>query len=502
MAPTLPRRFRSRRALPRTAGARPEDELTLNLTTTEPDAEPTVALGRGPHSPDGASLPVGWPIAATLAGVLVAAVGWVLVVGFTVLGWLAVDADTASGPLSGALLVGTKVWVFANGAGLSLDGLHLTLVPWGAVALFGFVLARCTSFVAARSPQPDPAGADRADPAAGADRADSAAGADRADSAAGADQAESPRRTALGIAVLATVGYLAPLLVVALLLGSPAPDLRTLVALLALAGCALWGSCRALGVDPTRGWPDWLRPVPTAVLGTQLVLLAVGAAVLVTGLLAHLDRVGSLNNALGAGVTGGIALLVGQLAFAPNAMVWGGAYALGAGFGLGDGSVVAPSATQVGLLPGVPILGAVPSSGAGGTYQLLWLAAGVVAGLVAAWLVVRRRPAARFDETALIGGLAGVVGGVVFVGLAWATSGDLGVLRLTGLGPRLPELAVMAVSTLGLSGMIGGLVLGLLRSGATQDPDDIDVAGSGDELEDDPEATVQLVRREAMSGSR
>ncbi len=76
------------------------------------------------------------------------------------------------------------------------------------------------------------------------------------------------------------------------------------------------------------------------------------------------------------------------------------------------------------------------------------------------------------------------------------------MLRLTGLGPRLPELAVMAVSTLGLSGMIGGLVLGLLRSGATQDPDDIDVAGSGDELEDDPEATVQLVRREAMSGSR
>jgi hypothetical protein len=502
MAPTLPRRFRSRRARPRTAGARTEDELTLNLTTTEPDAEPTVALGRGPHSPDGASLPVGWPIAATLAGVLVAAVGWVLVVGFTVLGWLAVDADTASGPLSGALLVGTKVWVLANGAGLSLDGLHLTLVPWGAVALFGFVLARCTSFVAARSLQPDTAGADRADSAAGADRADSAAGADRADSAAGADQAESPRRTALGIAVLATVGYLAPLLVVALLLGSPAPDLRTLVALLALVGCALWGSCRALGVDPTRGWPDWLRPVPTAVLGTQLVLLAVGAAVLVTGLLAHLDRVGSLNNALGAGVTGGIALLVGQLAFAPNAMVWGGAYALGAGFGLGDGSVVAPSATQVGLLPGVPILGAVPSSGAGGTYQLLWLAAGVVAGLVAAWLVVRRRPAARFDETALIGGLAGVVGGVVFVGLAWATSGDLGVLRLTGLGPRLPELAVMAVSTLGLSGMIGGLVLGLLRSGATQDPDDIDVAGSGDELEDDPEATVQLVRREAMSGSR
>ena len=481
MAPTLPRRFRSRRP-----ATRAEDELTLNLTTTEPDAEPTIALGHGPGPSDGVPLPVGWPIAAALAGALVACVGWLIVVGCTVLGWLSADADTASGPLSGALLVGTKIWVFANGAGLSLDGLHLTLVPWGAVALFGFVLARCTSFVAARSVRPEPAG--RTSPTDGG-------------AAEAADQAESPRRTALGIAVLATVGYLAPLLVVALLLGSPAPNLRTLVALLALAACALWGSCRALSIDLLRGWPEWLRPVPTAVLGTQLVLLAAGAAVLVTGLLTHLDRVSSLENALGAGVTGGIALLVGQLAFAPNAMVWGGAYALGAGFGLGDGSVVAPSATQVGLLPGVPIFGAVPTSGAGGTYQLLWLASGVAAGLVAAWLVVRRRPAARFDETALVGGLAGVVGALVFVGLAWASSGDLGVLRLAGLGPRLPELAVMAVSTLGLSGMIGGLVLGLLRSGTTEDGEDDD-AGPADGFEDDPEATVQLVRREAMSGSR
>jgi hypothetical protein len=236
--------------------------------------------------------------------------------------------------------------------------------------------------------------------------------------------------------------------------------------------------------------------VPTAVLGTQLVLLACGAAVVVSGLLRQLDRVSSLTEGIGAGIAGNIALLFGQLAFAPNLLVWGAAYAVGAGFELGDGSVVAPASTQVGLLPGLPVFGAVPGSGPGGADQLLWLGAGVLAGLVAAWLVVRCRPAARFDETALVGGLAGVAGAGVFVGLAWATSGDLGVARLTGLGPRLPELTVMAVSTLGLSGMIGGLALGLWRGRRTQEPP------IGRDVEDpDPEPTAGVDREEALAGS-
>jgi hypothetical protein len=87
----------------------------------------------------------------------------------------------------------------------------------------------------------------------------------------------------------------------------------------------------------------------------------------------------------------------------------------------------------------------------------------VLAGAVAAWLVVRSRPRARFDETSLVGGLAGLTGGLLFVGLAWATSGNLGTVRLVGLGPLLLPLLVMAVTTLGLSGMVTGLGLGLWR---------------------------------------
>src|SRR5205823_6403336 len=163
-----------------------------------------------------------------------------------------------------------------------------------------------------------------------------------------------------------------------------------------------------------------------------------------------------LTQDLQPGVAGNIALVLLQLAFAPNAIVWSGSYALGAGFAVGPGSAVAPAGTQLGILPGLPMLGALPATGAGRPEHLLLLVAGALAGAVAAWIVVRRRPAARFDEASLVGGLAGLIGGLVFAGLGRATSGDLGSLRLAGLGPQLLPLAIMAATTMGLSGMIVG----------------------------------------------
>jgi hypothetical protein len=93
---------------------------------------------------------------------------------------------------------------------------------------------------------------------------------------------------------------------------------------------------------------------------------------------------------------------------------------------------------------------------------LWWLAAGGLAGAVAAWVVLRTGGVRRFDTSSLIGGLAGLLGGAMFVGLAWAASGDLGTVRLAGLGPRLLPLLVMSLTTMGLAGLITGLVLGLI----------------------------------------
>jgi Family of unknown function (DUF6350) len=391
-------------------------DITLQATDARrPDAEP-------PPDPQPA-LPVGWILLAIAGGLAAAAASWILSAGLTVVGWLAADPGT----LGEALDIGTRIWLLGNGVSARIGDIPVTLVPWGATALSAFMLSMFAAAATRRMRD---------------------------------DEAVGP-----GLIGAATTGaYLVPVLMVAVFMGEPWQQPGHWAAVVAvLTGSAYLGGSRALGGGLTDALPGWLRSVPRAVVGAQLVMLAAGAAVLLTGLLRHLDRVQALFEALGPGVAGGIALLMIQLAFVPNAFVWSASYALGGGFSLGTGSVVAPAGTELGILPGIPMLGALPVSGPGSVAQLWWLGAGVLAGAVAAWIVVRSRPAARFDETSLVGGLAGVLSGLLFTGLAWAASGDLGTLRLADLGPRLLPLLIMGVTTMGLAGMITGLLLGIGR---------------------------------------
>jgi hypothetical protein len=383
----------------------------------------------GPAGADGPS--VGWLPAAVAGAWLSALAGWVLVAGLTVLGWL----SAAPGTLSQALEVGTRLWLLVNGVGVRLGPTGLTLVPWGVTMIVAFLVSRSSAFAARRV---------------------------------------RTRSSTVGAAMVGTVVavcYELPVIGAAALAGDPwaAPG-RWLAVIAVLWLAAVVGAGRGLEEDLTSSWPSWARAVPRAVFGAQLVMLVAGAGLLATALILHLTRVVTLIHALQPGVAGNIALVLLQLAFAPNAIVWSGSYALGAGFAVGPGSAVAPAGTQLGILPGLPMLGALPATGAGRPEHLWWLAAGALAGAVAAWIVVRRRPAARFDEASLVGGLAGLLGGLVFAGLGWATSGDLGSLRLAGLGPRLLPLVIMAAATMGLSGMIVGLVLGLVRIGIGRRP--------------------------------
>jgi hypothetical protein len=348
--------------------------------------------------------------------------GWIVLTGLTVLGWLAGD----SGTFSQAMRVGSQLWLLANGAGARLGSTAVTLVPWAATVGVAVVLHRWAGFAARQS--------------------------DR-----------SPLAASLTVTAAMTAAYAVPVLGAALLLNGTA-SLRQLLPVLALlALAAWWGACRGLGYRPTRSWPAWCRSLPRAVVGAQLALLAAGVGALATGLVLHAHRVVALTDSLHAGVVGGIAVSLVQLAFLPNAVLWAASYALGAGFTLGPGSVVSLTETSHGVLPSIPVLAALPAAGPGSSTHLWWLAAGVLAGGVAAWIVVRGRPAARCDETALVGGLSGLLAGLVFVALGWAGSGDLGMLRLSGLGPRLVPLLVLAPTSLGLAGLLVGLLLGLAR---------------------------------------
>lgn len=416
-----PRRNPSGRSGSGRSGSRQDDTIRLTATMATDD------VGADPQD-ETLTPKVGWLVMAVTGALIIALSGWVILAGLTVLGWLAGDAAT----LGSALRVGTQLWLLANGAGAQLGSLNWTLTPLGVSLVFAFMISRFAGLVARQY------------------------------------VAEHPGVTRLrvvgSVTVAMAVAYLLLVAGTGLAVGLPIQAARGVVGGVLIAGTgAAWGSARTVGFRPTERWPGWIRPIPVAVASAQGVILLAGAAALISSLIVHLHRVVTLTDGLHAGVAGGIAILIGQLVFAPNAVIWSGSYALGAGFTLGNGTVVAPAATTVGLLPPFPVLAAVPADGVGGQLQLCWLAAGVLAGAVAAVQVIRRRPTARFDETALVGGLSGVIAALAFVALGWLSGGDLGDARLAGLGPRLLPLLVLSAATLGLSGMLCGLIVGLIR---------------------------------------
>jgi Family of unknown function (DUF6350) len=367
--------------------------------------------------------PVGWPVAAIVGGLTTAAVGWVLVTGLVVCGWL-MGSDAG---LPAALELGTRLWLLGGGVPVSVGGLDVSLVPWGLTVVTAALLWRFGGYAARRV-------------------------------------TPSASTGPFGVAVVVTLAYVLPVLGAAVFFGEPwrAPGRWAAVVLVLLV--AAWGGAGArVGRPIGSSWPRAVSLLPRAVAGAVGVLLLAGTVVLVVGLVTGWDRVVDLDTALRAGTAGTALLVVLQASVLPNALVWSGSYALGAGFSLGSGSVVAPAATSLGVLPGLPLLGALPAAGPGSTLQLWWLGFGAVAGALAAWLALRGGTTRRFDASTLLGGLAGVAAALVFTGLAWTTSGDLGSLRLTGLGPRLVPLLVMSTTTLGLSGMLTGAVIGSVR---------------------------------------
>lgn len=408
-----------------------------------------------------------WLALAAGAGLLSVVCGWVLVTGVVVAGWLAAEPGT----LGQAIAVGTQLWLLANGGGATIGSASVTLIPWGVTLLVAWLVARTAGYAAKYG------------------------------------AADSPTVTPM-VCIVTTVSYLVPLIAVALVAGGPWPALRSgTVMLVVVTAAAAWGCCRARDSRPMDAWPAWSRAVPRAVVAAVLLMVAGGAAVLATGLAVNVDRVTALLATLDAGVIGNVGLLLAQLAYAPNAIVWSACYALGPGFTLGGSSIVSPAATELGALPSIPLLAAVPDVGPGGVSHLWWLTLGVAAGAVAATLVVLARPSARFDETTLVGGLAGALAGAAFTGVAWSTSGDLGSDLLAGLGPQLVPVLVMATSTMGLSGAICGLLLGLWnrrprrpRRVAADPPSEARDEAADEEtvsLDDSAEQTAVVTRRKA-----
>jgi hypothetical protein len=214
------------------------------------------------------------------------------------------------------------------------------------------------------------------------------------------------------------------------------------------------------------GPQPWLAAGGAAIragLGTVATVVAAAALVTTAALVLGYGQIIALYESVQAGVLGGVALTVAQLAVLPTIVLRAAAWLVGPGFAVGAGSPVSPLAVTLGPLPSVPVLGALPAepSALGFVTLLVPLLAAFIAGI-----------AVRPQLTAALGGaplrfwavgsaaVAALVAGLAMGFLAFIAAGSAGPGRLAEVGPDPVAVGVwMLVETL------IGVTLGLLAGG-------------------------------------
>lgn len=376
---------------------------------------------------------------ALRAAAVAALASWGLLVALCVIGWLSTSATTT--PLSSAVGVGSLAWSMAHLGPVTDGAVTISVIPLGLVLLPLAVIAWCARGLVAdldddRSPRIDALGGIRRMSAAALGGFVACYGV-------------------LGL-VVALLGRLVPVHPVwwQTLLGSLA---------VALVGLVV-GTRRALarpGFAPL--WRDQLLTlVPLSARRGMAVGLQGAAALLLAGLVpvigalaTHLGQVSAVQRELHPGIVGGALLLLGQLMLVPNLAAWGLSWLAGPGFGIGvDSSFTWTHSSSV-LLPNIPILGALPDSGA---HSPLWMLAGLVPVGIGAWTAhralgtVSTLSATRTKVLAVAFAVAVALLGAL---LALVLSGGaLGTRALADVGPRALLSALALLGELGLGAVL------------------------------------------------
>ena len=143
-----------------------------------------------------------------------------------------------------------------------------------------------------------------------------------------------------------------------------------------------------------------------------------------------------------------IMIVLAQLLFIPNAIVWALSWLSGPGFYLGSDALHSPTSAPVGPIPAIPLFGATPSSAPGNWVILALIVFGVALGV---YLRLRKGSESLLDDL-YQGGIAAVVVAAVYLVTSLASAVVLGNGRLAFLGPRmsLSVLCLFAEVALGI----------------------------------------------------
>ncbi|WP_111720668.1 DUF6350 family protein [Homoserinimonas sp. OAct 916] len=238
------------------------------------------------------------------------------------------------------------------------------------------------------------------------------------------------------------------------------------------------------------------RPVLAGGAAAAASIVALAAVAVAFSLVLNYATIIQLYESLQAGVLGGATLTGAQLLLLPNLVIWAAAWLIGPGFSIGVGSSVSPLGTQLGPVPALPILGALPEGQLALGYLglLVPVLAGFLAGVLFRPAVVRALSGMaswRWQAGAGVG--VGVVGGAIIGALAWFSAGSLGPGRLVEVGPHPWQVAGFAALEIGIGAAVGMLV------GARARTDAVSGAAPGFGWADDETGTPLIAPPKAAS---
>ncbi|WP_066517984.1 cell division protein PerM [Curtobacterium ammoniigenes] len=228
---------------------------------------------------------------------------------------------------------------------------------------------------------------------------------------------------------------------------------------------------RGVAADPvTAGVVELILRIPgqaraVIAVGLRGGAIAASAVVTVAAILVTLSLLGSYASVITlyershAGVVGGLAMTMGQIAFVPDFVGWATAWIVGPGFAFGTGSSVSPIGTALGPIPAIPVLGALPH--AGHTFGLLWVLVPVIAGFVIGTVLRSRLAEATNRPGPLVrtaaGAAIGITGGLVLGAIAIVTAGSAGPGRLATVGAAAGPVGALAALEIGVPAIVAML---------------------------------------------
>ena len=187
-------------------------------------------------------------------------------------------------------------------------------------------------------------------------------------------------------------------------------------------------------------------------------IAAVSAVTLAVLLVVNFSTVLGIYEGLQGGGGGSLILTAAQLMFMPNFVLWVFAWFVGTGFAIGTGSLVSPLGTDLGLVPALPVLGAIPTGQM--AFGLLSVLVPIAASFAAAffsWPTLSRKLGTyqRLRWLALAAVSFAVVGGLVTFALMWMSAGSAGPGRLVNVGPVAWQTALILAGEFVVAGTLG-----------------------------------------------